>query len=313
MQFRDGLSILYQEIIHRAASRASLAAEEGIMTTVREILADNGIRPRKRLGQSFLEDRNAINKIIRIADIREDDIVVEIGAGVGLLTESIAKKARKVIALDIDPRMVGILKKRMAPYRHVDVVEANVLEYDFSAVSGVSPSQKIKVIGNIPYNISSQILFRLLGYRDYISSMILMFQKELADRLTAAPGTKAYGLPTVLASMYLLFSREMTIPGGCFYPKPAVMSTVLKMTVRERPQLDLADHEFFFRIAKTAFAKRRKTLLNNLKSLNLTGYSDIEIASALKSSGIDGARRGETLSAHEIGKLANALHSIKIP
>jgi 16S rRNA (adenine1518-N6/adenine1519-N6)-dimethyltransferase len=283
------------------------------MTTVREILTDHGIRPLKRLGQSFLEDRNAINKIIRISNIQEDDIIVEIGAGVGLMTESIAKQAKKVIALDIDPRMVGILKKRMAPYRHVDIVQADVLEYDFSSAIGELPSRKIKVIGNIPYNISSQILFRLLAYRDHISSMILMFQKELADRLTATPGTKAYGVPTVLVSMYLLCSREMAIPRSCFYPKPAVMSSVLKMVIREKPQLDLADHDFFFKIAKTAFAKRRKTLLNNLRGLKLLGYSDMDMANALKNSGIDGARRGETLTAVEIGKLSNALHSIKMP
>ncbi len=287
--------------------------KKGIMTTVREILTDHGIRPLKRLGQSFLEDRNAINKIIRISNIQEDDIIVEIGAGVGLMTEAIAKQARKVIALDIDPRMVGILKKRMAPYRHVDIVQADVLEYDFSSAIGELPSRKIKVIGNIPYNISSQILFRLLAYRDHISSMILMFQKELADRLIATPGTKAYGVPTVLVSMYLLCSREMAIPCSCFYPKPAVMSSVLKMVIREKPQLDLADHDFFFKIAKTAFAKRRKTLLNNLRGLNLLGYSAMDMANALKNSGIDGARRGETLTALEIGKLSNALHSIKMP
>ncbi|MGZ6274769.1 MAG: 16S rRNA (adenine(1518)-N(6)/adenine(1519)-N(6))-dimethyltransferase RsmA [Syntrophales bacterium] len=283
------------------------------MAIVREILTDHGIRPRKRLGQCFLEDRNAINKIIRISNIQEGDIVVEIGAGVGLMTESIAKVAGKVIALDIDPKMIAILRQRMAPYRHVDIVEVDVLEYDFSSAVGELPSRKIKVIGNIPYNISSQILFRLLAYRSYISSMILMFQKELADRLTATPGTKAYGVPTVLVSMYLVCSREMTVPCSCFYPKPAVMSTVLKMAIREKPQLDLADHDFFFKITKTVFAKRRKTLLNNLRGLKMLGYSDMDVASALKNSGIDGRRRGETLTAEEIGKLSNALHSIKMP
>lgn len=283
------------------------------MTTVRKILRDHGIRPLKRLGQSFLEDRNAINKIISISDIREDDVVVEIGAGVGLMTESIAKKARKVVALDIDPKMVGILRERMAPYHHVEIVQADVLEYDFSGAIGELTSGKIKVIGNIPYNISSQILFRLLAYRDHISSMILMFQKELADRLIAKPGTKSYGVPTVLVSMYLLCSREMVIPSRCFYPQPAVKSSVLKMVIREMPQMDLMDHDFFLKIVKTIFAKRRKTLLNNLRSLHLLGYSDIDVAKALKDTGVDGTRRGETLTAIEIGKLSHALHSIKIP
>jgi 16S rRNA (adenine1518-N6/adenine1519-N6)-dimethyltransferase len=283
------------------------------MTTVRKIIKDHGIRPLKRLGQSFLEDKNAINKIVSLADIRKDDVIVEIGAGVGLMTEAIAKRAGKVIALDVDPRMVGILKERMASYHHVDVVLADVLEYDFSSAVGELPSQKMKVIGNIPYNISSQILFRLLDYRDHISSMILMFQKELADRLIAKPGTKAYGVPTVLVSMYLLCSREMVIPRRCFYPQPRVKSSVLKMVMRELPQLDLIDHDFFFKIVKTVFAKRRKTLLNNLRSLHLLGYSDADVAKALRDTGVDGGRRGETLPALEIGRLSNALHSIKMP
>jgi len=283
------------------------------METVRKILRDHGIRPLKRLGQSFLEDKNAINKIISISDIGEDDVIVEIGAGVGLMTESIAKKAKKVVALDIDPKMVGILRERMATYRNVDIVQADVLEYDFSKVVGESTSRKIKVIGNIPYNISSQILFRLLAYRNHISSMILMFQKELADRLIAKPGTKSYGVPTVLVSMYLLCSREMVIPCRCFYPEPTVKSSVLKMVCREVPQMDLMDHDFFLSIVKTVFSKRRKTLLNNLRSLHLLGYSDKDVAEVLKDTGIDGTRRGETLTPAEIGRLSNALHSIKMP
>lgn len=283
------------------------------MTTARKIVRDHGIRPLKHLGQTFLEDKNAINKIIKIADIQKDDVIVEIGAGVGLMTESIAQRARKVIALDVDPKMVGILKERMVSYHHVDVVLADVLQYDFSSAIGDLPSRKIKVIGNIPYNISSQILFRLLDYRDHISSMTLMFQKELADRLIAKPGTKSYGVPTVLVSMYLLCSREMVIPRDCFYPQPKVRSSVLKMVMRDMPVVDLTDNDFFFKIVKTVFARRRKTLLNNLRSLRLLGYSDTDVAKALKDSGIDGVRRGETLTAMEIGRLSNVLHSVKIP
>ena len=288
-------------------------ARKKTMATIRKILRDHGIRPFKRLGQSFLEDGNAINKIISISDIRDDDVIVEIGAGVGLMTESIAKKAKKVVALDIDPRMVDILRERMVAYHNADIVQADVLEYDFSRAIDESTSGKIKIIGNIPYNISSQILFRLLACRDHISSMILMFQKELADRLIAKSGTKSYGVPTVLVSMYLLCSREMVIPCRCFYPEPAVKSCVLKMVSREKPQLDLMDYDFFHKIVKTVFAKRRKTLLNNLKSLHLLGYSDMDVARALKNAGIDGARRGETLTAVEIGTLSNALYSIKMP
>ena len=283
------------------------------MTTIRKILRDHGIRPLKRLGQSFLEDRNVINKIINISNIQEDDTVVEIGAGVGIMTELIAEKVRKVIALDIDPRMVGILRERLAGYHQVDVIKGDVLKYDFSSVGHELLSRKIKVIGNIPYNISSQILFHLLAYRQHISSMILMFQKELADRLIASPGTKEYGIPTVLVSMYTECFREMVIPRSCFYPEPKVTSTVMKIIIREKPLMDLNDHDFFVKIVKIAFSKRRKTLLNNLRSSPLLGYSEREVVTALKKSGIDGVRRGETLTAEELGKLSNALYSREIP
>ena len=283
------------------------------MTTIRKILRDHGIRPLKRLGQSFLEDRNVINKIINISNIQEDDTVVEIGAGVGIMTELIAEKVRKVIALDIDPRMVDILRERLADYHQVDVIKGDVLKYDFSSVGHELLSRKIKVIGNIPYNISSQILFHLLAYRQHISSMILMFQKELADRLIASPGTKEYGIPTVLVSMYTECFREMVIPRSCFYPEPKVTSTVMKIIIREKPLMDLNDHDFFVKIVKIAFSKRRKTLLNNLRSSPLLGYSEREFVTALKKSGIDGVRRGETLTNEELGKLSNALYSREIP
>jgi len=283
------------------------------MTTVRQILKDYGIRPLKRFGQSFLEDKNVIHKILKISEITGEDTVVEIGAGVGIMTELIAKRARNVIALEIDPRMIQILKERLANYHNVDVIQTDVLEYDFlSATSGLT-AQKLTIIGNIPYNISSQILFRLLDYRNHISSMILMFQKELADRFTAFPGTKEYGIPTVLLSMYAECSREMLIPRSCFYPEPKIMSTVLRMVIREIPQVDLQDHDFFVKIVKMVFSKRRKTLLNNLRSLHLLGFSEKDVANALRNAGIDGTRRGETLTAVELGRLCNALYTREIP
>jgi len=283
------------------------------MATIRKILKDHGLRPLKRLGQSFLEDKNVTCKILKISDIQGNDTVIEIGAGVGIMTEMIARRARKVIALDIDPRMVSILRERLASCHNVDVIHTDVLKFDFSTASPDVPSRKVTVIGNIPYNISSQILFHLLAYRNHISSMILMFQKELADRLVALPGTKEYGIPTVLVSMYAECSREIVIPRSCFYPVPKVTSAVMKLIIREKPQVDLQNHDFFFKIVKIAFSKRRKTLLNNIRSSRLLGHSEKDVAIALKMACIDGMRRGETLTAEELGKLCNALYSIEIP
>lgn len=278
------------------------------MTTVRSILKNYGIRPRKRLGQSFLEDRNVVNKIISAADIHDQDIVVEIGAGLGIMTEILASQARKVIAIDIDPRMISIVQERLRDQPRVKIMEKDVLACDFSALQSDGQSSKLKVIGNIPYNISTPILFHLLTYRRAIISLVLMFQKEVVDRLVASPGTKEYGIPSVIFSLFTILSKEMNVPASCFYPQPKVSSSVIKIVMREKPLFDLADEQFFFRIVKIAFAMRRKTILNNLRAADLPFSSDREIEILLKHAGIEGRRRGETLSPEEFGRLSNVFY-----
>jgi len=277
------------------------------MTTTRKILRSKGIRPLKRLGQTFLDDRNMIEKVIAVLDVQRDDVVIEIGAGTGIMTEEIAKKAYKVVAIEIDPYLINILKERLSGYHNVDIVHADVLNFDFSSIHSLLPSGKVKIIGNIPYHISSQILFRLIDYRDNISFMVLMFQKELADRICAYPGSKIYGIPSVLVDMYTVCSCELNVPGQCFYPKPRVTSSVLKLVIRDRPKIDIKDNAFFIKIVRLAFSKRRKVLLNNLRGLLEQGYSEEEISEALQNSGVDGRKRGETLAAVELGALSNAL------
>ncbi len=196
------------------------------MKSVRKALARYDIRPRKRFGQSFLEDQNMIRRIAALAEATETETVVEIGAGLGFLTTELARSAGKVIALEIDPRLVSALRDRFAGNARVEIVPGDVLAYDFSSAS---PGSKIKVIGNIPYHISTPILFRLFEFRRSISAMVLMFQKELADRIMASPGSKAYGIPSVLIARYAATAREMNVPPTCFYPEPGVVSSVLRI------------------------------------------------------------------------------------
>jgi 16S rRNA (adenine1518-N6/adenine1519-N6)-dimethyltransferase len=276
-----------------------------MMTTPKEILRKHGIRPRRRLGQSFLQDLNIINKIIACAHIRPEETVVEIGAGLGIMTGLMATKARRVIALEVDPSMIEILRGRLHCFDNVDVVEADVLQFDFFSACPPDPSEKIKIVGNIPYHISSPILFHLLDFRKRISSMVLMLQKEVADRIRALPGGKDYGIPSVITAMFYRTQRLMDVPASCFYPEPKVVSSVLKMRVRETPLIDLRNEALFFKIVRLSFAKRRKTLLNNLRHAHLPGYSTEWMLSALQRSGIDGMRRAETLSAGEFGLLSN--------
>jgi 16S rRNA (adenine1518-N6/adenine1519-N6)-dimethyltransferase len=279
------------------------------MATVRSILKDYGIRPRKSLGQSFLEDKNVINKIILAADIHDQDIVVEIGAGLGIMTEIMASQAGKVIAIDVDPRMTAILRQRLQDQPRVEIMEKDVLTCDFSTLQSDGKASEFKVIGNIPYNISTPILFHLLTFRRHITAMVLMFQKEVVDRLVASPGTKEYGIPSVLISMFAVPTRELNVPAICFYPQPKVASSVIKIVTREKPLFDLADEHFFSKIVKIAFSMRRKTILNNLRAADLPLSSDKEIEFLLKQAGIEGRRRGETLSPEEFGRLSNVLYT----
>lgn len=275
------------------------------MTTPKEILRTRGLRPRKRLGQSFLQDINIANKIIDFADIQPGETVVEIGAGLGVMTALMAIKARRVIAIEIDPFMIDILHERLQCFDNVDVVKSDVLKFDFFSACSPDPLEKLKIVGNVPYHISTPILFRLLDFRKHISWMVLMLQKEVADRIRALPGRKDYGIPSVMTAMFCTTQRLMDVPAGCFYPEPKVVSSILKIGVREKPVADLQNEDLFRKIVRLSFAKRRKTLLNNLRHASLPGYSPESMLSALQDSGIDGMRRAETLSAEEFGLLSN--------
>jgi 16S rRNA (adenine1518-N6/adenine1519-N6)-dimethyltransferase len=270
------------------------------MDSVRKTLARYDIRPRKRLGQSFLEDMNMVRRISALAEPAMDDTVVEIGAGLGLLTAELAKKAGRVIALEIDPRLILVLKDRFAGHDKVEIIQEDVLNYDFFSAC---PGKRIKVVGNIPYHISTPILFRLLEFREVITSMVLMFQKELADRITAHPGNKDYGIISVVFARHALAVREMTIPPACFYPVPGVVSSVLRIIMCGNPEMP-EEESWFVMTVRSSFSQRRKTLRNNLRA---AGLADDVLDRVLVKTGIDGMRRAETLTLVEFSLLAAEL------
>lgn len=282
------------------------------MNSPRAILKKYGIHPVKGLGQSFLIDNNITAKIVNVSDITSNDIVVEIGAGLGVMTAMIADRARKVIALEIDPKLIIVLREELKHVHNVDILKQDVLTYDFHSVFQEDryhdrTESKVKVVGNIPYNISSQILLKMIGLREHISSMTFMFQKEVAERITGSPGTKQYGLLSVLTALYTMPSRVMTVPASCFFPKPKVDSIVLKINVRQQPLWKIKDEDFFFSVVKTAFSKRRKTLINNFKSSDLVQSLDSDVHVLFRSVDIDGQRRGETLTVEEFVRLSDAI------
>jgi 16S rRNA (adenine1518-N6/adenine1519-N6)-dimethyltransferase len=278
------------------------------MSSPKEIIRKYAIKPRKRLGQSFLMEQNVIRKIAALANVTKNDIVVEIGAGIGVLTEDLAQNAAKLIAVEMDDKLVEVLKDKLLKYNNVQIYSGDILKFGFGAIAR-DGQQKIKVIGNVPYNISSQVLFHLLSFRKIIDSFVLMLQKEVIQRLVAPPGGKDYGVPSVILQMFASVEKVLDVPAGCFYPRPKVESSVIKGFFLERPLVELANEEFFIRLVRDAFAQRRKMLINNLKkSKLLEGVSESFLKEALKLAGIDGQRRGETLSVEEFGLLSNILY-----
>jgi 16S rRNA (adenine1518-N6/adenine1519-N6)-dimethyltransferase len=278
------------------------------MSSPKEIIRKYAIKPRKRLGQSFLMDQNVIRKIAALANVTKNDIVVEIGAGIGVLTEDLAQNTAKLIAVEMDDKLVEVLKDKLLKYNNVQIYSGDILKFDFGAIAR-DGQQKIKVIGNVPYNISSQVLFHLLSFRKIIDSFVLMLQKEVIQRLVAPPGGKDYGVPSVILQMFASVEKVLDVPAGCFYPRPKVESSVIKGFFLERPLVELANEEFFIRLVRDAFAQRRKMLINNLKkSKLLEGVSESFLKETLKLVGIDGQRRGETLSVEEFGLLSNILY-----
>jgi 16S rRNA (adenine1518-N6/adenine1519-N6)-dimethyltransferase len=269
------------------------------------------LRPRKRLGQSFLHDQNIVRRIIALAELQSEDTVVEIGSGLGVMTTLIAARAKQVLALEIDPRLVEVLRHELGHAGNVAIVHTDVLAFDLSRAVKEHALKKIKVMGNIPYNISTPILFHLLEHRHVISSAILMVQKEVADRIAAGPGTKDYGIPSILTAVYACPFCAFAVPSRCFYPEPKVTSAVLRIDFRAEPLAFIEDEPFFKEVVRLSFSSRRKTLFNNLRRYDRHGLSDKGLQDLLHAEGLDIRIRGEALRPEQFISLSNALsHSM---
>jgi 16S rRNA (adenine1518-N6/adenine1519-N6)-dimethyltransferase len=263
-------------------------------------------RPLKSLGQNFLVDNNIIDKIIHSADIKADDCVLEIGPGRGALTDYLARKAGRLVLIEFDHALAAALKERYADDPRVTVVDADILAVDLVAVLG--DAEGWKVVANLPYNISTAVLFRLLEVRDRLSRMILMLQKEVGDRLVAAPDCADYGVTTVVLGLWFDMRREFIVSPGCFHPRPKVDSAVLSFVPLKGPRVPVGDESVFKRVVKGAFAMRRKTLINCLKATEITTIDDLR--GILADCGIDGQRRGETLSLVEFAALSRQFSGV---
>ncbi len=257
------------------------------------------IRAIKSLGQNFLRDPHYLNRIADAAQIGPEDQVLEIGPGLGHLTAVLAQRAKKVLAIEVDDRLVPRLQKAFSSCPNFELVHGDALEYDYGSLDG-----RWKVVANLPYYISTPIIQRLIVRSDRFISLTLMLQKEVAERIAAPPGGKEYGYLSVLVQFYTVPRIEFKVPPGAFTPSPEVDSCVVTLMLRDQPAVMLKDEAFFIRVIKAAFSQRRKTLRNSLKQL---GMPKEKMDAVLNTTGIDLGRRAETLSVEEFGKLADFL------
>lgn len=258
-------------------------------------------RPLKSLGQNFLVDQNVIDKIINSARIQPDDAVLEIGPGRGALTERLAERAGRLVLIEFDHALAAYHRDRHKDNERVSVIDADVLKVDLAAVLSETP-RKWNVVANLPYNISTEVLFRLLEVHDRLSRMTLMLQKEVGDRLASAPDCSQYGVTTVLLGLWFDIHRSFIVTPGCFHPKPKVDSAILNFTPLLNPRADVGNENIFRGVVKAAFSMRRKTLSNCLKSAECTKGVELEVL--LNACDIDGRRRGETLSLEEFARIS---------
>lgn len=278
----------------------------------RAILEKYGFSFKKSLGQNFLIDTNILQRIIDFAELdKETSGAIEIGPGIGALTEQLAKNSKKVVAFEIDQRLLPILADTLSPYEHVKVIHNDVLKADVKEVieQEFANINDLMVVANLPYYVTTPIIMKLLEENLPIRGIVCMLQKEVADRIAAKPGTKEYGSLSIAIQYYTVPETVMIVPKTVFIPQPNVDSAVIRLTRRERPLVEVKDETFFFTVTRASFAQRRKTLQNNLMSQLPNGKEKKElILAALDRAGIDPKRRGETLSIEEFGRLSDELY-----
>lgn len=277
------------------------------MTSPAQLLRSYRLLPKKQLGQNFLKDPSTAQMIIDRSGLEPQDVVLEIGSGLGALTVPLSRSAAKVLAVEKDPRLADVLADILAAEdcRNVTVLNRTILNVDIEQLAG-EERRRLMVIGNLPYNISSQILIHLIKTRQALRRCILMFQKELAERITAPPGTRDYGRLSVLLQYCAAVRSIAEVKAALFYPRPKVDSEVLTVDFNPPRETAAYDEAILFKVVKAAFSKRRKTLKNALAGSELALHPNLA-EQVLKSAAIDPVRRAETLSVEEFVALSNAL------
>lgn len=277
-------------------------------STIQQIKERHNFQLSKSLGQNFITDKSVIERIVEGADIGAGDLVIEIGPGIGVLTAEAAKACARVVAIEIDKKLIPILSETLQEYDNIKVINQDILKTDLNEIIDAerdagSFTGGVKIIGNLPYYITTPIIMGILEKGVAADSITIMMQKEVADRIKAKPGGKIYGAISVAVQYYCTVEQVASVPKEVFIPRPKVDSAVLKLCIREKRPVELIDERIFFACIKAGFGQRRKTLLNSLTGVS--GLSRDDIKSVLGQADIDSVRRAETLSIEEFAAIAN--------
>ena len=273
-----------------------------------EIIKKHNFSIQKKYGQNFLIDEHVLNKIIAAAELTEDDYVIEIGPGIGTMTERMAPECRHVTAIEIDKELIAILSETLSGFDNVDIINEDVLKVDLNKlIAERNDNKPVKVVANLPYYITTPIIMSLLENKIPIDTITVMVQKEVADRMMVGPGTKDYGALSLAVQYYAKPYIVANVPMNCFIPRPNVASAVIRLTCHKEPPVTVKDEKLMFNLIRASFNQRRKTLINGISNFSGLSFTKEQVAMALNSIGLSENIRGEALDLEKFAKLSDAL------
>lgn len=273
-----------------------------------EIIRKHNFSIQKKYGQNFLIDEHVLNKIIAAAELTEDDYVIEIGPGIGTMTERMAPECKHVTAIEIDKELIPILSETLSGFDNVDIINEDVLKVDLNKlIAERNDNKPVKVVANLPYYITTPIIMSLLENKIPIDTITVMVQKEVADRMMVGPGTKDYGALSLAVQYYAKPYIVANVPMNCFIPRPNVASAVIRLTCHKEPPVTVKDEKLMFNLIRASFNQRRKTLINGISNFSGLSFTKEQVAMALNSIGLSENIRGEALDLEKFAKLSDAL------
>lgn len=286
--------------------------EASLAYKTKQIIKKYEFNFKKNFGQNFLVDERVLDKIVSAANINENDLVIEVGPGIGTLTQAMAKKAGKVVSVEIDKTLVPILGDLLEDYDNIEIINEDILKVDINELINRHKGMNVKMAANLPYNITTPIIMNILEKHIPMESLTVMIQKEVAYRMNAKPSTKDYGSLSLVTQYYCEPYLVANVPQNCFMPRPNVDSAVIKLTILKEPRVKVRDEQFMFDFIKAAFSQRRKTLVNCIFSSSMLKLNKEELGKVLNELGYDERVRGESLTLEDYAKISDKMLEFRV-